>query len=176
MQAQAYNFDMNKSDEDELLLARLSDKEMIKRKILVIAVTWLAFALIFFLGSVFAFNGIEHFRLAKRGTETKGSVISKEPNNHFFIRYSYKVGGQAYQGIGSAGRGNPRFEDLNVGDPVRVYYDPNNPTTSVLGDATQHLASISRGVVFATLLGPSFCLLGLYAKNWLPHFSKPGRH
>lgn len=145
---------------------------MVKKKILVGTVVWLIFAAFFFVGSVFALDGVKYFRLAKLGSETRGSVISKEPDNHFFIRYSYQVDGQAYQGIGSAGRGNPSFEDLNLGDPVRVYYDPKDPRSSLLGDASQQFASISRGVMFATLIGPSFCLLGSYLKGWLPGFGK----
>jgi hypothetical protein len=145
---------------------------MVKKKILVVTVVWFIFALFFFGESVFALDGVKYLRLAKLSRETRGSVISKEPDNHFFIRYSYQVDGQAYQGIGSAGRGNPSFEDLNLGDPVRVYYDPENPNSSLLGNPSQQFASISRGVIFTTLLGPSFCLLGLYIKGWLPGFGK----
>lgn len=144
------------------------------KKIVVVTVVWLIFASCFFVGSVVALDGVKYFHLAKVGTEAKGTVTAKEPDNHLFIRYSYQVNGQAHQGIGSAGRGNPSFEDLKLGDPVRVYYDPDNPDLSLLRDPSQHFKSIANGVIFVTLLGPSFCLLGLYAKGWLPGFGRSG--
>jgi hypothetical protein len=60
----------------------------------------------------------EYYELSIRGVKTEGIVIAKEPENHKFIRYSYKAGEQTFNSIGSAGRGNPSFEDLEIGDPL----------------------------------------------------------
>ena len=139
-----------------------------KKTALVLVLTWLIFALIFFFGAIFALDGVKYFRLANEGVETQARVTAKEPDNHFFIRYSYTVNGHEYQGIGSAGRGNPDFESIKVGDPFRVFYDPSDPTISVTGNPSVQFASIKRGIAFLTLLGPSFCLFGLWAKGWLP--------
>jgi hypothetical protein len=136
---------------------------------------WLAFTLGFLAIAAFELDAPRYYALASRGVETTAVVIAKEPENHSFIRYSYHVNGQEHVGAGSAGGINPRFEDLKPGDAVRVYYDPRDPVSSLLGDPKLQYASIMRGVLFITLLGPVFCLLGLYAKGWLPGFGKPIR-
>lgn len=132
---------------------------------------WLVLAIVFLGVSIFALDGVQLYRMAKRGIETDGIVIAKEPKNHLFIRYSYSAGGQVYQGVGNAGRGNPKFEDLNLGDKVKVYFDPSNPSKSLVGNPQLQFESITRGILFLTVFGPAFCLLALYVKGWLPGFS-----
>src|SRR5215475_10046603 len=85
--------------------------------------------------------------LAVDGVATRGKVAAKEPENHRFVRYSYVVGGIPYNGIGSAGFGNPEFEEISIGDEVIVYYNPETPQISFLGDPKHQLESITRGVV-----------------------------
>jgi uncharacterized protein DUF3592 len=138
------------------------------RSVLIIVVTWLIFASLFFIGSLFALDAVKYCKLTTQGVQTSGLVIAKEPENHFFIRYSYTVNGQTFEGLGSAGRGNPKFEDIKTGDLLRVYYDPSDPGSSLLGNPNVQFASIKRGVVFITLLGATFCVFGLWAKGWLP--------
>ena len=106
--------------------------------------------------------------LANHGVEINGFVVSKEPQNHYFIRYSYAVNRNAYSGLGSAGSPNPEFDQLHVGDQVKVVYDSRNPAESTLGSAQVQSSSITRGVVFLTILGPLMSLGAMYARGWLP--------
>ena len=112
--------------------------------------------------------------LAERAVETEGRVIAKESENHRFIRYSYQVGARTYSGLGSAGRGNPTFEQLNVGDRLKVFYDSEKPEESLLGDAQEQVTERTVGVLFVAVLGPLIAMVRMYRKGWLP-ISRPGR-
>ena len=135
---------------------------------------WLALALILAAIGVVAVNWSKWHGLAKRGVETKGRVVGKEPENHKFIRYSYEVNQQTYSGLGSAGRGNPTFEQLNIGDKVTVFYDPADPNESILGNPQEQANSVTVGVLFLAIGGSLVATVNLYRKGWLPT-SRPRR-
>jgi hypothetical protein len=139
----------------------------IRQRIFIVAL-WLGIALVFFIGGVFSLEVPKYCRLARNGVEARAIVVAKEPDNHFFVRYSYEVDRRVYVGIGNVGRGNAKFEELKEGDSLRVYYDPTNPDDSLLIDPKRQLHSISFGVLFLTVVGSTFTILGLYAKGWLP--------
>ena len=109
--------------------------------------------------------------LARHSVRTVGNVTAKEPDNHNFIRYSFSVDHNLFSGVGNAGGENPSFDDLKVGDPVTVYYDPNNPDNSFLGDPKRQAASATAGLIFITVFGSLLTMFGLYVKRWLPIFS-----
>jgi hypothetical protein len=135
---------------------------------------WLALTIFFAALGFVIMDWRKWHGLAERAVETEGRVIAKEPENHRFIRYSYQVGARTYIGLGSAGRGNPTFEELNVGDRVRVFYDSDKPEESILGDAQGQASSITVGVVFLAVVAPLFAMVRLYQRGWLP-ISKHGR-
>ena len=83
---------------------------------------------------------------------TQGRITAKEPQNHRTIRYSYTVDGQTYTGVGHGGGGNPAFEDLAIGDLVRVVYNSKNPSESFMG-FPEHDFQVNRaGAIFLALV------------------------
>src|SRR6266478_3342657 len=96
-------------------------------------------------------NVPKFYRLAKDGISVDGRVVAKEPLNHQTVHYSYLVATQTYYGAGNAGNGNPPFDQLRIGDPVRVSFNPNNPSESYLGDPTSELNSLTRGAILIAL-------------------------
>ena len=154
-------------------IRQITDGNMVMKRLALVVLIWLGCAVVFLAVAAFALEAPRYHGLATRGVETKGVVVAKEPDNHSFIRYSYHVNQQEHTGVGNAGGINPSFENLNPGDAVRIYYDPKNPGSSLLGDPKNQYASIVRGIAFLTLIGPILCLLGLFVKGWLPGF---GRH
>ena len=54
-----------------------------KKRVLVLVLTWLVFAVIFFIGAIFVLDGAKYFRLANEGVEAQARVTAKEPDNHF---------------------------------------------------------------------------------------------
>ena len=135
---------------------------MVSISVLITFIIWLTLTVIFALFGMVVLDWQKYRRLAKYGVAIEGRVIAKEPDNHQFIRYSYSVGQQSYSGLGNAGRGNPAFERLNIGDSVKVFYDPDDPKVSFLGDPKDQSESNTRGVLFFTLLGPLFSIIGMH--------------
>jgi hypothetical protein len=129
---------------------------------------WLAFALAIAAFLVIGLDWRKWHGLSARAVETKGRVTAKEPENHNFIRYSYQVGQQNYEGLGSVGGANPTFEHLNIGDLITVFYDSDDPETSIAGDAHAQSSSIVMAVVFGVIVGPPIGMMGSYRKGWLP--------
>ena len=129
---------------------------------------WLgsAVAITLILGSI---NWPKYYRLAKQGVLTEGSVTQKEPENHQIIRYSYFVGKNIYNGVGHDGFGNPSFEEINVGERVKVHYLPKNPEISCLGNPSQLLENETIPIIGAALVFPSLAivLIKRIKKKWV---------
>jgi hypothetical protein len=71
------------------------------------------------------------YRLDDFGVETTGTVIRKEPREHWTVVFGYEVGGRQYTGRGSPETGSlPSMDEIRVGDPVRITYDPADPGRS----------------------------------------------
>jgi len=131
-------------------------------------VIWLVLLVVLGAFGIYVLDWTKYHRLAKSAVQTEGSVVSKEPANDRSIHYSFKVNDRLYSGVGNAGGINPEFDQLNVGDPVKVSYDPENPEESFLGNAKEQSDSITRGVLFLAVVGSLASVIGLYAKGWLP--------
>src|SRR5262249_39804220 len=96
---------------------------------------WAVSTFVFVMIGVVALDWQKWNGLAKYGVATNAIVDAKEPENHNFIRYSYEVNGSHYSGLGSAGGENPGFDELHVGDQVKIVYDSRQPEKSILGSA-----------------------------------------
>ena len=129
----------------------------LRTKILICFVVWLAFA---GLGLAIGLTLTDwlKYRSLSSGVRTYGRVIAKEPENHQLVRYSFGVGQESFEGVGHGGRGNPPFQQLNVGDQVVVFYDAANPNLSVMGNPSSHQKVELGGIVFLVLFLPLFPL------------------
>lgn len=144
--------------------------------ILTLVLVWL---FLLFVGSGIASLVFDQGRLqnlAEHGTNVWGVVLAKEPDNHNTIRYSFEVNGNIYTGMGSGGRGNPDFGQIQIGQKVIVSYDSNNPENSYLGypevavESQRSLISLF-GFAFATL---TIVSLGTFVFG-LPHLINKNR-
>ena len=71
------------------------------------------------------FDWARHWRLAQTSSEVEAVVTRTEPNNHCLAHYEFEVDGQLYQGSDSKC-------SASIGDKLRVYYLPGEPTFSTL--------------------------------------------
>jgi hypothetical protein len=129
---------------------------------------WAISTFVFVVIGVVALDWQKWNGIARYGITINGNVVGKEPENHNFIRYSYMVNGSHYSGLGSAGGENRDFDQLHVGDAVKVTYDSRQPEESILGNAQFQASSVTRGVIFLGVIGPLFSMIAMYAKGWLP--------
>jgi len=75
------------------------------------------------------------FRLGVHGRETLGTVVRKTPEEHWTVVFRFQVGSRTFSGVGKPGTGGlPAMEDIRVGAPVRVTYDPSDPAISRSSD------------------------------------------
>ncbi len=130
---------------------------MLKKKfmIAVIVFTASAITLTLILGSL---NWRKYNDLVKMGIPTEARIVTKEPDNHLSVRYSYIVNQQDFSGLESVGR--KRINGLNVGDNVRIYYLPTNPAISCFCDPREKLINETQATVLAAVFG-SLIIVGL---------------
>lgn len=121
------------------------------RKILVYILIWLVATGAFFLMGLGLTEYPKYKRLADYGVQTTGTVTGKEPENHQTVRYIYRVAENKYRGGGMAGGINSRFESLQAGDKVVVFYDPQKPQVSFLGDPKEQISACIIPIAMLTL-------------------------
>jgi hypothetical protein len=101
------------------------------------------------------------YPLARRGILACGTVSSIDPKNHQAAHYSYEVDGKTYLGIQQGGVGNQ-----GNGSPCNytltryiVYYLPENPRISCLGNPNSQLENEEISFFLAILIFPPVVLL-----------------
>jgi hypothetical protein len=96
-------------------------------------ITWLVLAAVITIG-IGSLNWLSYLRLAMRGVLGQATAIELLPQIHNTVRYEYHVGERAFQGQMRSWPPNPPLEQLGVGQSLVIYYDPEHPEESVLGD------------------------------------------
>lgn len=107
--------------------------------------------------------GIERLDALKNfGKTTNGIVAAKYPHDHQSIVYYYTIDGIQYTGSGSAGKGNPDFDSLQIGDKVIVKYDEQGPLNSYLGYPDYQAESDSQiGFILSVLISTAIAAQAL---------------
>lgn len=110
--------------------------------------------------------------LLRRHSETSGQVLRLYPNSHGLMEIGYSVGGTKYKrevpGFGFYG---PRVE----GRPIRVYYDPSNPSVAFTAPPGEILAGQLPAWIGASLLGSVFGVSAILNFIRFRHWLNPGR-
>lgn len=92
--------------------------------------------------------------MAKVGVLAEGTVIGKDRENHATITYAYVIRGSEYRGTGHNIGNFSSIDQVQLGDRFAIYYDPDKPEMSVLGDPRDDLASQYTGILFLTIALP----------------------
>lgn len=110
------------------------------------------------------------------GEITEVSVVTKRQRGrtgeHPSVRYAYQVEGKSYVGNQICFEGlavnDDEFESYHVGQPVQVYYRPDNPQTAVLVPGAKLASPMTvlflLFTVLLTLLGAFLAWLGKVIK------------
>ena len=98
-------------------------------------------------------------RMDARGVPGTATVVELTPRFHNTLRYEYHVAERTFQGQMQSWIPNPPLERLRVGQSVVVYYDPENPSDSVLGDPKPMLENETISVAAVAIGFPSFIVL-----------------
>jgi Protein of unknown function (DUF3592) len=120
--------------------------------------TWLSLACI--VAVVAGYLDLPSYRrMAARGVPGSATVVELTPQFHNTLRYEYQVAERTFQGQMQSRTPNLPLERLRVGQSVVVYFDPANPSDSVLGDPKPMLANEIESVAVLAVVFPSFIVL-----------------
>lgn len=106
-----------------------------------------------------------YYRLSKYGIETLGTVISKEENNHQYIRVEYKIDNNKFITGGHAGDFGKSFFTVKLNEKVPVYYNPDEPEESCLGKPDSHLNRSIKGTCFVSTFPIIILIIHLIRKK-----------
>lgn len=123
------------------------------------ALTWLVLAIVAAIG-IGSLNWRSYRRMAARGVSTQATVIELLPQTHDTLRYEYHLAGRAFQGQMQSWPPNPPLGQLRIGQSLVIYYDPEHPEESVLGDPKPMLKNETISVALAAILFPTFLVVG----------------
>ena len=116
-----------------------------------------------------SFNMPTLYPLTRRGTPVCGTVTSFEPNNHQEAHYSYEVNGKTYSGSQQGGIGDQQGGICRSDESGRkgyiVYYLPNDPGISCLGNPRALYENEAGFVSLGMLIFPSLLLLGWRSRS-----------
>lgn len=110
--------------------------------------------------------------LAAKGIQTCGTVTSFEPNSHQEVHYFFSANGKTYSAAQQGGKGDQRnaLACPASSDGVLVYYLPDSPEISCLGDPKRLLENEETSIGLAMVILPSFALLG--SRSRFPRFRR----
>ncbi len=93
-----------------------------------------------------------HERLYEKGMHAEGVVTAKDVVGGKTVEYSFRVGEKSYRGQSTAGYGNPSFAALSLDDQVIVFYLPEDPSVSTMGDPKLRVEDQHRWMAWALIL------------------------
>jgi len=122
-----------------------------------------AFWLLLFLGIlVWRWSDESDLRqLKKAGIRTTGRIVELLPHHHQTVRYEFEAGGRLYVKLGGVASIGKVPKEMNIGDKVPVYYLPNDPTISWIGDPETGISPLRIKVLSAFLFATGVSLLSL---------------
>ncbi len=134
-------------------------KVNMKKLIFILFIVWLFLTAIGAGVGYFVFNLPSINHLVEKGVPIYGKVIAKEPDQHQNVIFTYEVAGKQYTGNGNAGRGNPNFDQIQIGQKVVVFYDSENPESSILGYPQLYQGGEKSGILFCAIFFPIFPMI-----------------
>jgi hypothetical protein len=133
---------------------------------------WFALVCVGAIITAVVFNPFQYYGFIRAGVQTMALVTDKEPENHGLIHYSYVVEGKTYSAVGHAGYGNPYFKNIEIGQEIIAFYDPRDPSRSILGNPKEHFKTNLEAVLAGMVLFPILVLYVLFrrvsfVRHWL---------
>ena len=107
---------------------------------------------------------IKFWRLAKYGIEGEAIVTKLSPEYHQNVCYEYRVNGMPYKGRALSKYPNPNFDQLLIGNKLIVFYNPNDPSLSSIGNPDALLKNELISISLAAILGASFTVIVIALK------------
>jgi hypothetical protein len=108
------------------------------------------------------------YSLVKFSSVVQGHISQKLPQEHQSFYFVYKVMGKIYS---SSGRIDRDFSEIQVGDPITVYYDKHHPENCTLDQPKVDLIRTVGGVVAQCAIIPLISMIILHRFQILPKWN-----
>lgn len=131
------------------------------RTLMAYAGIWVLLAAVLLIG-LGSLNWVTYRRLASRGVRGTAKIVELLPKDHHSAVYEYDVSGKSFKGQKCSWPPNPILEEMVAGQSVQVWYDPERPEISVLGDPQPILENETVTILLAAVLGPTVIVLGMF--------------
>ena len=127
---------------------------VMRRKVISAVVFWLS---LFLAILVWQWSDESDLRqLNKVGIRTTGRIVELLPHQHQSVRYEFEAGGRRYVDLGGVSSIGKTPLEMSIGDMAPVYYLPNDPTVSWIGNPETGISPLRIKVLgafgFATLV------------------------
>jgi len=104
-----------------------------------------------------SFNVPRLYPLARRSIQTVGTVTGFEPSNHRTVHYEFEANGKRFSG---SQQGGVEGKGTTISARHTVFYLPEDPLTSCIGDPRPMLWNEVMTAVIGMVIFPPFILLG----------------
>jgi hypothetical protein len=104
-------------------------------------------------------NWTSYRHMAAHGISGPATVMELLPKIHNSLRYEYQVAGRTFQGQMQSWPPNPALDQLAIGQSLVIYYDPEHPEESVLGDPGPMLRNETISIGLAATLFPTLLVV-----------------
>jgi hypothetical protein len=101
------------------------------------------------------------YRIRANGVRQQAIATKLTPEFHYTVYYRYQVDGANFEGRDHPWPPNPPLNEIKVGQSLVVYYDPQNPSRSVLGNPEPMLTNELAFVGVVALVFPTAIVFGL---------------
>jgi hypothetical protein len=123
-------------------------------------ILWLVLAVVFLVG-IGSFNLSLFHGLMENGVRQQAIATKLTPEFHNTVCYEYQVNGTKFEGRDQSWNPNPPLTTIKVGQSLVIYYDPQNPSRSVLGNPGPMLTNELIAVGMITLVIPTIVVFRL---------------
>jgi hypothetical protein len=96
-----------------------------------------------------------YYQLVREGQEVRGVVVAPTCGQHNSLNFEFVAAGRTWPASGHSAH----CSELRSGDPVTVWYLPDNPEVSSLDEPRDGLTNELETVGLAALVLPAFALL-----------------
>ncbi len=103
------------------------------------------------------------WRLAHGAAATAGRITAIDRSNHNTVRYEFTVDGRRQNG---AQQGYSQAGSAKIGESIRIYYLPNDPSVSLADQPSDELQNEIITVGLAAILFPALLVAGLRTRKW----------
>ena len=118
----------------------------------------IVFGAVVVLCAIGARQAYDEYRLSRHSQSTEATVTSKR-GGHGWIEYEYTVQGRAYTGTTPATATGKGFDEVVIGDKLRISFDPTDPKVSGTTETRSVVRETAPFIIAVLIIGSGLAYL-----------------